>query len=224
VLAAAVASYSGQVIAGMSGWPLWALVLVTVLPWTPILAVDAVRAYRESPWLGALYGLVVVELAHLGEHLAQMTQIHLLGRTGTHARGIFGALDIEWVHFGWNTAILIAVLVLLRRFPANSWLWLAASVAVWHQIEHFVILLRYVGSGVPGDPGLLSEGGSIAGGLPFARPDVHFIYNLIETIPLVVAFLAQRRRTSSAVVYRRSTGVTAATPRGSSRSLPLPTT
>ena len=31
--------------------------------------------------------------------------------------------------------------------------------------------------------------GLIGGGLPLTRPDLHFLYNLVETAPLVVAFL-----------------------------------
>jgi hypothetical protein len=44
-----------------------------------------------------------------------MVQLHVLGLTGPDARGIFGTLDIEWVHFLWNTWVLVAVAVLVPQ-------------------------------------------------------------------------------------------------------------
>ena len=58
------------------------------------------------------------------------------------------------------------------------------------------ILSVYLTTGLSGTPGLLSQGGAILGGLPLSRPDLHFIYNLIETIPLILAFLQQVQRTA----------------------------
>lgn len=50
-------------------------------------------------------------------------------------------------------------------------------------------MFTYLATGVPGTPGLLSKGGLIGGGLPLTRPDLHFLYNLIETVPLTIAFV-----------------------------------
>jgi len=38
------------------------------------------------------------------------------------------------------------------------------------------------------------RGGELGGGLPILRPDLHFFYNLIETTPLVIAFMEQVQR------------------------------
>jgi hypothetical protein len=138
---------------------------------------------------------------HFVEHIAQMIQIHVFGFQGADARGIFGTLDIEWVHFIWNTWVLLVALVLVARFRANRWLWLTLLVSGWHGVEHVAIFRVYLTTGLSGTPGLLSQGGAIAGGLPVGRPDLHFFYNLIETIPLVVAFLAQVQRTESRALW-----------------------
>jgi hypothetical protein len=37
-------------------------------------------------------------------------------------------------------------------------------------------------------------GGAFAGGLPMARPELHFVYNLLETLPLISGFILQVRR------------------------------
>jgi hypothetical protein len=193
---ATMLSLGGLAFAALEGWPVWARGLAAVLPWLPIFVHRLAAIYRDYHWLALFYGLVVTQTAHLLEHVAQMTQIHLMGLTGPDARGIFGALDIEWVHFIWNTWVLLAVLVLLRRFGSDPWLRLTALLSGWHELEHVYIFSVYLATGVSGTPGLLSHGGVLGGGLPISRPDLHCVYNLVETTPLVAAFLSEVRRTS----------------------------
>jgi hypothetical protein len=147
-----------------------------------------------TPWI-ALFGfLALSQTAHLLEHVAQMVQIHVLHLAGASAQGIVGQLNIEWVHFIWNALVLVAVVVLLPHFLTNPWLLAVAPLAAWHFVEHSVMIATYIQTGVPGTPGLLSSGGLLFGGLPIARPDLHFLYNLVETVPLLVAWLAEIRK------------------------------
>jgi hypothetical protein len=118
--------------------------------------------------------LAVSQTLHLVEHVAQMVQIHILGLSGASAQGLVGQLNIEWVHFIWNSWVLLALLVLLPHFRKNPWLIATALLAGWHLAEHVVIMATYLSTGVSGSPGLLSAGGLINGGLPLARPDLHF--------------------------------------------------
>jgi hypothetical protein len=97
----------------------------------------------------------------------------------------------------------LGVLVLLPRNPGNRWLMVAAVISAWHAIEHTYIMSVYLTTGVSGTPGLLASGGLIGGGLPLTRPDLHFLYNLVETVPLVLAYLLATR-TSQSVVWHRS--------------------
>ena len=55
------------------------------------------------------------------------------------------------------------------------------------------MIATYVQTGVSGTPGLLSSGGLLFGGLPIARPDLHFLYNLVETVPLLIAWIVELR-------------------------------
>ncbi len=190
VVLTALASYAGQVIAALQAWPPWAIVLATLIPWVPIFTVEMVWTYRHYHWLALFYVLVITQGGHFLEHVAQMVQIHL-HLQGADARGIFGALDIEWVHFIWNTWVIIAVILLLRHFSRNPWLWLTLLLAGWHEMEHAYIMSVYLATGRAGTPGLLSQGGAIGGGLPLVRPDLHFFYNLFETLPLLMAFVYQ---------------------------------
>jgi hypothetical protein len=189
-------SLGGLAFAQLQGWPLWAAGLTAVLPWLPLFAADVARTYRRYQLLALFYALLVTQTGHLLEHVAQMVQLHVLSLTGAAARGVFGALDVEWVHFVWNTWVIAAVAVLLLRFGANCWLWLAALLAGWHKAEHAYLLSVYLATGVAGTPGLLAHGGALGGGLPLSRPDLHFLYNLAETLPLLLAFALQVRRTA----------------------------
>jgi hypothetical protein len=162
-----------------------------VARWAPL---DRIRA--GGPELLLFLVLVLIQIGHLAEHVVQVAQIHLLGVPAAEAHGVVGRLDIEWVHFIWNTVILLFLLLLLPRFKSNRWLVLTLVVALWHQAEHTYLIARYLIDGV-GGPGLLAAGGAIAGGLPLQRPLLHFIYNLVEIAPLVAAFVWQWRRTPS---------------------------
>ena len=94
--------------------------------------------------------------------------------------------------------------MLASRFRDNPWLWFTVLFASWHEMEHAYIVLIYLRTGVAGTPGLLSHGGLIIGGLPLARPDLHFLYNLIETVPLGVAFIQQVRCTDASGAVTRA--------------------
>ena len=145
-------------------------------------------------WTMLLGFLALTQTAHLIEHVAQMVQIHVLHLSGASALGIVGQLNIEWVHFIWNALVLITLLALLRHFRTNPWLIAMTPLAAWHFVEHSVMIVTYIQTGVSGTPGLLSSGGLLFGGLPIARPDLHFLYNLVETAPLLVAWLVEIRR------------------------------
>ena len=147
-----------------------------------------------TPWLALLSFLALSQAAHLVEHVAQMVQLHVLHLSGANAQGIVGQLNIEWVHFIWNALVLVTLLVLLPRFATNPWLIAVTPLAVWHFVEHSVMIATYIQTGVPGTPGLLSSGGLLFGGLPISRPDLHFLYNLVETVPLLIAWVVEVRR------------------------------
>src|SRR5207245_7205851 len=95
--------------------------------------------YQQSLGLALFFVLVVTQSAHFIEHAAQMVQIHLLGLHGPQASGIFGMLNTEWVHFLWNSWVLILSTFLMFFFRKNVWLWMLFIFAIWHEIEHIFI-------------------------------------------------------------------------------------
>ena len=170
-----------------------ALVAVASLAFLPPRA-----RWRFAPmpdgWRLLFAVLLATQSGHVLEHTAQMVQLHILGLGGPQARGIVGALDLEWTHFAWSLWVLCASALLLRRFPHSRWLVLAVALGVWHELEHVVIMSTFLATGVVGTPGLLAAGGALGGGLPISRPDLHFLYNAMITIPLILAFRAETLR------------------------------
>ena len=176
------------------GWALWKVALLIVIAWLPLFVLKTTSMYRQYRWLAYFFILVVTQGAHFLEHLAQMIQIHVLGLSGLQARGIFGMLDIEWVHFIWNSWVLLFAVLLVFLFRKNPWLWVLLVISVWHEMEHVYIMSVYLHTGHIGAPGLLAQGGAIGGGLPLSRPDLHFYYNLLEELVLIMAYLSQIQR------------------------------
>ena len=191
-----LASLGGLVFTTLQGWSLWTVGTAVVLPWVPVFVRDLAWIYTRYGWLALFYALVVTQGGHCLEHAVQMVQIHVLGLTGPNARGVFGFLDIELVHFVWNTWVMLAVALLLWRFRTNGALRVTALLAGWHSIEHAYIFWVYLSTGLSGTPGLLSQGGALFGGLPLSRADLHCLYNVVESVPLFVAFFGQVRRST----------------------------
>lgn len=198
VVLTAFASYVGIIVGHSSHWPLWATVGAAIPPWFLLFLSETRWMWQNYGWLALFYGLVITQGAHFLEHLVQMIQLHFLGRSGEAARGVFGQLDIEWVHLGWNTWVLLALVLLARPFAHNPWLIASIAAAAWHETEHIYIITQYLSdSGRAGDPGLLAAGGAVLGGLPLRRPDLHFLYNVVETVPIIIAFGWELRRVHS---------------------------
>ena len=176
------------------GWAIWQVAILVILAWLPLFFLKTVSIHRQYGWLAFFFILVVTQGAHVLEHVAQMVQIHLLGLSGLQARGIFGMLDIEWVHFIWNSWVLLCAVLLVFIFRKNPWLWVLLVISVWHEMEHVYIMSVFLHTGHIGAPGLLARGGAIGGGLPLSRPDLHFFYNLLEELLLIIAYLSQIQR------------------------------
>jgi len=134
------------------------------------------------------------------------------------AHGVFGELDRETVHFIWDGLILIACIIVRIHFrkSKNIWLTLAVVAAAIHQLEHcylFGIFLFdnnfynhggyflgiHIASGYAAQNGVMGHDGLVGTLLPFLNPilpariPLHFIYNTLVLIPMILAFRKQVR-------------------------------
>jgi hypothetical protein len=177
------------------GYPMWVPVGLAVAPWIPVLAVEAVAKYEHyGAW--AIFGVVVLlQIGHMGEHTVQVSQLLLYQGQLAQSHGVFGQLDFETIHFFWDSAIWVTLALLLSRFGANRWLWIAFAAASLHEVEHLYLYWMYLTHpwfyAHGGFEGIMGNGGLI--GSPLARPYLHFAYNFLVVVPMTLAFWDQTK-------------------------------
>jgi hypothetical protein len=191
VLVTAGVSIVVLIVSAAVGLPIWAVAALTLLPWVPVYFTVARWQYRQFGLYAVFGGIVLLQLGHLSEHVAQ--NIELIASHGNvkTSLGVFGALDQEAVHFFWNLLILAGTAFLLGRFGRrNPWLWISFFVASFHGVEHFYLYWLYLTDHanylLAASPGIFAKGGLV--GSPLARPYLHLVYNYIEIIPFLLAF------------------------------------
>ncbi|HEV3473184.1 MAG TPA: hypothetical protein VG408_08280, partial [Actinomycetota bacterium] len=166
----------------------------------PRLALPA--AAKHNAILLLVVGGVLVQTFHMAEHVVQVLRVHA---DGIPSRGsIVGSIaDTEWVHFGYNTMVLLlfAVLFTLRpgagRARTIAGDVVAAGIAIqsFHVVEHIAKVTQHVVTGAKVNPGLL--------GTYFDLVWFHLTINLAVYGAAVVSgalyLRAQRRETTAPV-------------------------
>jgi len=198
-LVALAATYSalGLTAAFVVGVPMWVGGAAFVLPWIPLVTI-------EARWKNATYGifagfllLVMLQTLHMGEHSMQVGQLIVHQGDLTVSHGVFGQLDFELVHFVTDTTLWIVLGMLLVIYRGrNPWLWVAFIAASLHQVEHFYLFWIYENHRTfymeGGFTGLMGKSGII--GSPLDRPYLHFTYNFIIVVPMILAVWDAARR------------------------------
>jgi hypothetical protein len=138
----------------------------------------------------ALWTYTAIVLAHWGEHLAQAFQIYALGWKAPDARGILGLafpalIKSEALHYLYAIVMLLCFWVLRKGFTGRSYTWwmVAFWIQFWHHIEHALLQGQAIlGQNLFGSPIPVSLAQMIV-----PRVELHFFYNTIVTIPMIVA-------------------------------------
>ncbi|HXF60450.1 MAG TPA: hypothetical protein VNK95_02465 [Caldilineaceae bacterium] len=169
---------------------------------------------RRSGWLAwlngpvharALWLFMLVVVAHWLEHVLQIYQIYGLGWSPDIAGGLLGVLypqliESEVLHFVYDFIQWAGILLLRPGFRGRArTFWTVATVAQsWHYFEHVLLMGQYLTGyylfGAPQQISLLQ--------LWFPRPELHFFYNLIVFVPMVIAvhkYLQPRRAQAGAM-------------------------
>ena len=188
-LAAAI-SFVGVGFAFAAGARLWIGGVAFLLPWIPIVAFEARWKYARYGIFAVFALLVLLQVLHMGEHAMQVGQLYVHRGDLAQSHGVFGQLDFELVHFVTDTLLWINLGLLVVIFRGrNTWLWIAFVAASLNQIEHLYLFWIYQVhptfyaqggfAGIMGDHGLI--------GSPLDRPYLHFTYNLIVVVPMLIA-------------------------------------
>jgi CRP-like cAMP-binding protein len=135
------------------------------------------------------------------------------------AHGVFGELDRELVHFVWDGVILLACALLWLKYPLNPWTFWAFFASFIHQVEHIYLFYTSLAPDVTGypnvgnffgitvmkvDAGFLGRNGVLGSWVGLEsflnavmlpnRINLHFIYNTLVFLPMVLAFRYQLRQ------------------------------
>ena len=133
---------------------------------------------------------LALQAFHVVEHVVQTFQRFVLNSPQAH--GLVGQLDLEQVHFVFNTMYLALLIHVMLRWLAlktelpNRWktyatiLILTVVVQSYHQVEHTVKLAQFIQTNVQGTPGIA--------GLYFDGVIFHFLMNDLVFLPGVVVF------------------------------------
>jgi len=146
--------------------------------------------YTQLAATGAA-AILLVQAAHMVEHIAQVTQRFVLHMPTAH--GLLGSIfDLEWVHFAYNTLLyagILAVFIWDRR-AARHPLFFTLQAALWlqgyHVVEHAVKMYQYYALGImEGPKGILGHV------IPLIW--LHFFLNLFVLILIVGIYKGTRQ-------------------------------
>lgn len=196
------------------GFPLWVITLIVMMTLIPVGVnkwKEDLRIHGRTVMLLSI--LLISQGVHTIEHLTQYIQYYVLYLPARQSNGLLSAANAEWVHFAWNWSVLIVVLFLYKGGMRNFWMYLLLLISAAHAIEHTYMFVRHLivlnelrGLEVytvtaQGLPGIVGRDGWLARS-PFTREnilrvlpglttamrlDVHFWWNLIEMLFLIVA-------------------------------------
>jgi hypothetical protein len=196
IVAATAISTAGIVLMYVLGVRLWMGGLAFILPWAPLVAVEARSKFLRYGVFGGFALVCLLQVLHMGEHSTQVAQLAISDGILARSHGVFGQLDFELVHFVTDTTLWLTLGLFVLLIPGNKWLWVAFAAASLHQIEHFYLFWVYhAHNGFyldGGFAGIMGKNGII--GSPLDRPYLHFTYNLIVIVPMLVALWDEGRR------------------------------
>ena len=181
----------------------WALGAPFALAWLLVLAPWIVPVTLEARWKYQRYGVFAIfalmgllQLLHMVEHSVQVGQLVATSGDLSMSHGIFGQLDFELVHFVTDSILWIGLgLLIMVMRGRNAWLWVAFVAASLHEVEHLYLFWQHIFdtnfylsggfSGIMGHHGLI--------GSFLDRPYLHYTYNLIVFVPMLIAIWDEAR-------------------------------
>lgn len=124
---------------------------------------------------------LLITFAHFAEHLVQMAQLYVLKKARNQSLGLIGSIfpalmKSELLHFFYALIMLIGLYYLGKKYKLGKWWRLSCQLQSYHFIEHLILLIqaifRFQKTGI--------------GGLIFPRIELHFFYNLMVLIPMLI--------------------------------------
>jgi len=196
IVIARVISLAAVPVAMVIGAPFWLAWFTVLAPWIAPVALEARWKYARYG-VFALFALMgLLQLLHMVEHSVQVGQLVATSGDLSRSHGLFGQLDFELVHFVTDSLLWIGLgLLIMVLRGRNAWLWVAFVAASLHEVEHLYLFWQHLFdtnfylsggfSGIMGHHGLI--------GSPLDRPYLHYTYNLIVFVPMLIAIWDEAR-------------------------------
>lgn len=159
------------------------------------ILIKVVNSRHYSKYL-LLFNLIV--LSHFAEHIAQMIQLYILHWDRPQCLGLLGLLypslvHSEWLHYAHALFMLVGLYLLGFSVVGKAKVWwqAATTLAFYHHIEHFIILSQAIAhynlfnSPTPT---------SIVQAMGVPRIELHFFYNLMVLIPMLVSLYISKQQ------------------------------
>ena len=196
IVTARVISLAAVPVVWALGAPFWLAWFMVLAPWIAPVALEARWKYARYG-VFALFALMgLLQLLHMVEHSVQVGQLVATSGDLSRSHGLFGQLDFELVHFVTDSLLWIGLgLLIMVMRGRNAWLWVAFVAASLHEVEHVYLFWQHIFdtnfylSG--GFNGIMGHHGLI--GSPLDRPYLHYTYNLIVFVPMLIAIWDEAR-------------------------------
>lgn len=139
---------------------------------------------------------MAIVVLHFVEHIAQLVELYVLKMPRTDSLGLLGAfypylMHSEWLHY-LHALFMLAGLYYFRN-DATSFSWWRTTLTLqqYHHLEHLILLIQaLVGINLFNGTKPTS-----IGQIWFPRLELHFAYNLMVLIPMLMAFYPKRSKT-----------------------------
>ena len=148
-------------------------------------------ARLNGPWHEqALWLYMLIVFGHWSEHLAQLYQVYVLGWLPQEAGGLLGLwypllAQSEVLHIAYNGSMWAGLILLLPGMrQASRWWKMALILQSWHLFEHMLLQYQYLTKHFFFN----ATAQTSIGQLLIPRVELHFLYNLIVFVPLVIAY------------------------------------
>lgn len=183
-------------VALLLGAPFWLAWLAVLSPWIAPVTLELRWKYQRYGVFALFAMMALLQLLHMVEHSVQVGQLAATRGDLSRSHGLFGQLDFELVHFVTDSMLWVGLgLLIMVMRGRNPWLWVAFVAASLHEVEHLYLFWQHVFdtnfylsggfSGIMGHHGLI--------GSPLDRPYLHYAYNLIVFVPMLIAIWDEAR-------------------------------
>lgn len=138
------------------------------------------------------YLFLLIVSIHFIEHISQIYQLYNLHWARADCLGLLGLLNpalikSEWLHYGFALYMLVGLYYLKINSKKQYWWNVAFNLQMFHYIEHLILISQSL-NGIP-MPDRISIGSFL-----MPRIELHFMYNLIVMIPIMIAINERKLR------------------------------